>query len=133
MFRKQLGILTGKAKRGTEGGTGKTGRGLTAQLELGVDLLIGYIAHKERKTPGIPESGGQAIQQSSGSLVNGRAQSPLRLKSGESGGETHAQRVRMEPLCCEAQFPLPTGNTRETRSKSRSGLSPTLLWSTGGS
>lgn len=53
------------------GGTGNTGRGLTAQLELSVDLLIGYIAHKERKTPGIPESGGQAIQQSPGSLVNG--------------------------------------------------------------
>lgn len=98
-----------------------------------MDFLIGYIAHKERKTPGIPETGGQAIQQSPGSFVNGRAQNPLRLQSGESGGETHAQRVRMEPLCCEAQFPLPTGNSGETQSKSRSGLSPTLLWSTGGS
>lgn len=33
----------------------------SAQLELSVDLLIGYVAHKERKTPSIPESGGQAI------------------------------------------------------------------------
>lgn len=80
-----------------------------------MDLLIGYIAHKKRKTPGIPESGGQAIQQSPGSLVNGRAQSPLRLQSeewGEEGGEeTHARRVRTEPLCCEAQFSLRTGNS----------------------
>lgn len=76
-----------------------------------MDLLIGYIAHKKRKTPGIPESGGQAIQQSPGSLVNGRAQSPLRLQSEESGGETHARRVRTEPLCCEAQFSLRTGNS----------------------
>lgn len=35
--------------------------GLTAQLGLGVDLLIGYVAHEERETPRIPESGSQAI------------------------------------------------------------------------
>lgn len=34
----------------------------SAQLELSVDLLIGYIAHKERKTPSVPEPGGQAVK-----------------------------------------------------------------------
>lgn len=44
--------------RGEElgGGSGKAGRGLTAQLGLSVDLLIGYVAHEERETPGILES-----------------------------------------------------------------------------
>lgn len=62
-------------------GSGRTGRGLTAQLGFGVDLLIGNVAHEERETPGIPESGGQAIQQGPGSLVDGGAQSLLRLRS----------------------------------------------------
>lgn len=65
--------------------------GLTTQLELSVDLLIGYIGHKERKTPGIPESGGQAIEQGPGSFVDGRAQSSLSLESEGSGEKAHAQ------------------------------------------
>lgn len=64
---------------------------LTAQLGLGVDLLIGYVAHEERETPGIPESGGQAIQQGPGSLVDGGAQSPLCLGSEGSGEKPHRQ------------------------------------------
>lgn len=46
-------------ERGRTGGGG--GVGLTAQLGLGVDLLIGYVAHEERESPGIPKSGGQAV------------------------------------------------------------------------
>ena len=72
--------------------SGRTGRGLTAQLELGVDLLIGYIAHKKRETPGIPESGCQAIEQGPGGFVDGGAQSLLRLGvRGDSGEKPHAQ------------------------------------------
>lgn len=79
-------------KRGVGGGSERIGRGLTAQLELGVDLLIGYIAHKERETPGIPESGCQAIEQGPGGFVNGGAQSLLRLGvRGDSGEKPHAQ------------------------------------------
>lgn len=79
-------------KGGVGGGSGRTGRGLTAQLELGVDLLIGYIAHKKRETPGIPESGCQAIEQGPGGFVDGGAQSLLRLGvRGDSGEKPHAQ------------------------------------------
>lgn len=56
-----------------------------------MDLLIGYVAHEERETPGIPESGGQAIQQGPGSLVDSGAQSLLRLGSEGSGEKHHAQ------------------------------------------
>ena len=35
----------------------RSGRGLTAQLGLSVDLPTGYVAHEERKAPRIPESG----------------------------------------------------------------------------
>ena len=63
----------------------RSGRGLTAQLGLSVDLPTGYVAHEERKAPGITESGGQAVEQGPGSLVDGGAQSLLRL--GSEGSE----------------------------------------------
>lgn len=56
-----------------------------------MDLPIGYVAHEERETPRIPESGGQAIEQGPGSLVDGAAQSLLRLRSEELGDKPHAQ------------------------------------------
>lgn len=58
-----------------------TRRCLTAQLGLSVDLLTGYIAHKEGETPGILEAGGQAIQQGPSSFIDGGAQGLLRLGS----------------------------------------------------
>lgn len=61
MSGKQLDRKSKQESWQKEGIEGATGGGLTAQLELSVDLLIGYIAHKERQTPGIPESRGQTV------------------------------------------------------------------------
>lgn len=56
-----------------------------------MDLLTGYVAHEERKTPNILKSGGQAIKQGPGSLVDGRAQNLLRLGTEESGEKLQDQ------------------------------------------